>query len=81
MELTAAIPSLEAANNAVDALSKDDVFEMKGTKNPHELTVLVLKCVLTYLGYLKIEWAVSQKAMADMGFLARLKHYDKDNIP
>jgi hypothetical protein len=50
---------LEAANKAVDALSKDDVFELKNTKAPNQSTELTLKCILTYLGYAKYEWATA----------------------
>ena len=66
LELSAATPALEAAQKAVDSLSKDDVFELKNTKAPNSATELTLKCVLTFLGYVKYEWAVAQKAMADM---------------
>jgi dynein heavy chain len=51
VELSAAIPSLEAATKAVEALSKDDVTELKNVKNPNAATEMALKCVLTYLGY------------------------------
>jgi len=50
---------LEAAQKAVDSLSKDDVFELKNTKAPNSATELTLKCVLTFLGYVKYEWAVA----------------------
>jgi dynein heavy chain len=50
-ELKAATPALEAANKAVDALSKDDIVELKGVKNPNAATEIALKCVLIYLGY------------------------------
>ena len=80
-ELQAAVPALEAANKAVDQLSKDEVTELKGTKVPPALTEQVIKCVLIYLGYTKIDWATSQKAMADINFLQKLKNYDKENIP
>ncbi len=58
-ELNAATPALEAANKAVDALSKDDVVELKGVKNPNAATEIALKCVLIYLGYQKYEWSIA----------------------
>lgn len=57
MELLAAQPALEAANKAVDMLNKEDVFELKAVKNPNQATELALKCILTYLGYSKVDWA------------------------
>lgn len=66
LELSAATPALEAATKAVESLSKDDVFELKGVKAPNSATELTLKCVLTYLGYQKFDWSVAQKAMTDM---------------
>ncbi len=66
IELSAATPALEAANKAVEALSKDDVSELKNVKNPNAATEIALKCVLTYLGYQKYEWSTAQKAMADI---------------
>jgi hypothetical protein len=59
LELSAATPALEAANKAVEALSKDDVFELKSTKAPNSATELTLKCVLTFLGHQKYEWSVA----------------------
>ncbi len=81
IELLAAQPALEAANKAVDMLNKEDVFELKAVKNPNQATELALKCILTYLGYSKVDWASAQKAMTDINFLQKLKHYDKENIP
>ena len=51
-----AAPALEAANNAVAELSKDDVTELKKTQNPNPATELTLKCILTYLGYQNVDW-------------------------
>ena len=79
-ELHNAAPALEAANKAVDTLDKNDVADLKQTKNPTAQTEIALKCILTYLGYAKPDWATAQKAMADIGFLNRIKNYDKQNI-
>lgn len=68
-ELLNATPALEAANKAVAELSKDDVTELKKTQNPNSATELTLRCILTYLGYSKVDWGQAQKAMADINFL------------
>lgn len=79
-ELEKAAPALEAANKAVDSLDKNDVADLKQTKNPTVQTEIALKCILTYLGYSKPDWPTAQKTMADIGFLGRIKNYDKQNI-
>lgn len=68
---------MEAANKAVDSLDKNDVADLKQTKNPTIQTEVALKCILTYLGYSKPDWPTAQKTMADIGFLGRIKNYDK----
>ena len=80
-ELSKARPALETAERVVNSLSKDDITDLKQTKNPTEFVVLALRCVLLYLGYKKPDWPMAQKAMTDMKFLDRLKKYDRDNIP
>lgn len=62
-------------------MNKEDVFELKAVKNPNAATELALSCILTYLGYVKVDWASAQKAMTDINFLQKIKHYDKENIP
>ena len=55
-ELSKARPALETAERAVNALSKDDITDLKTTKNPTENTVTALRCVLFYLGEKKPDW-------------------------
>ena len=55
-ELSKARPALETAERAVNALSKDDITDLKSTKNPTEHTVTALRCVLFYLGEKKPDW-------------------------
>ena len=45
-ELRNAAPALEAANRAVDSLDKNDVADLKQTKNPTAQTEVALKCIL-----------------------------------
>ena len=79
-ELGKARPALETAERAVNALSKDDITDLKQTKAPTEHVVTALKCVLLYLGERKPDWPKAQKAMTDIKFLDRLRKYDRDNI-
>ena len=55
-ELSKAMPALEMAERVVNSLSKEDITDLKSTKNPTEHTVLALRCVLLYLGYKKPDW-------------------------
>ena len=79
-ELGKARPALESAERAVNALSKEDITDLKATKNPNEYTVIALKCVLLYLGEKKPDWPLAQKKMADIKFLQYIKSYNKDSI-
>ena len=55
--MSKARPALVEAERVVNALKKDDIVELKATKNPNASTELALKCVLTYLGESKPDWA------------------------
>lgn len=48
--------------------------------NPTPAVELALRCTLTYLKSPKVDWPTAQKAMADIKFLDRLRHYEKDQI-
>ena len=80
-ELDKALPHLQTAERIVNGLSKDDITDLKTTKNPTDAVLLALKCVLLYLGYKKPDWLPAQKAMTDIKFLEKLKKYEKDSIP
>ena len=79
-ELSNATPALEAANRAVDALSKDDITELKKAANPNENTVIALECTMVYLGFTKPDWPMAQKELSKIDFLNRVKNYNKDDI-
>ena len=93
-DLAEAIPALNSAVSALDSLTKADITEMKGMKNPPKLVKLVMEGVCIMLevkpdkkaaddGKGKVDdyWGPATKVMSDMGFIPRLKGYDKDNIP
>jgi len=40
----------------VNALSKDDITELKKVNNPIPAVYLALECTLIYLGYVKYDW-------------------------
>jgi len=62
-------------------LSKDDITELKKVNNPIIAVKFSLECTLLYLGYKQFDWAFTQKVLADMKFLDKLKTYEKESIP
>lgn len=58
-ELDKALPHLQKAEQIVNGLSKEDITDLKSTKNPTEHTALALRCVLLYLGYKKPDWSMA----------------------
>ena len=81
IELAKCTPALEEAEKAVNALSKDDITELKTFKQPPEVVETALRCVFLYLGYPKQEWKQALTIISDIKFLDRLKSYDNKNIP
>ena len=93
-ELDEAMPALDAALRSLDDLTAKAISEIKGMKNPPSAVRVVLTavCVLKQLRPARVKdastgkmdddyWPVALKMISEMGFLASLKNFDKDNIP
>ena len=93
-DLAEALPALDAAVSALKSLTKGDITEMKGMKNPPKGVKLVMEgvCVLLEVkpekvaaedgkGKVNDYWKPSQKILGEGNFMQRLLDYDKDNIP
>ena len=78
-DLDQALPALEAANNALNALDKSDISELRVFTTPPELVQTVLEAVCILLGA-KTDWKSAKTVMGDSQFLPNLQKYDKDNI-
>lgn len=78
-DLDEALPALEAANNALNALDKSDISELRVFTTPPELVQTVLEAVCILLGQ-KTDWKSAKSVMGDSQFLPNLQKYDKDNI-
>lgn len=78
-DLDKAIPALEAAQDALNSLSKDAVTEVKSYAKPPPIVATVMSAVMTLLGE-DTSWASAKKQLSDANFLLKLKEYDKDNI-
>ncbi|XP_058809206.1 dynein axonemal heavy chain 6 [Phymastichus coffea] len=78
-DLEAALPALEEAQNALAALNKNDINEIKVFNKPPALVRFVMEAVCLLLGQ-KTDWPTAKLVLSDVRFLDRLMAYDKDNI-
>ncbi|CCI43009.1 unnamed protein product [Albugo candida] len=79
-DLDVAMPALNNAVKALDALSKNDITEVKSFAKPPEAVETVMNAVCLLLNE-KQTWESAKKVLSEGGFLDRLKSFDKDNIP
>jgi len=78
-DLDRALPALEAASNALKALNKSDITEVKSMAKPPAGVVMVLEAVMILLKE-KTSWDNAKKVMASVSFLSSLQEFDKDHI-
>ena len=79
-DLGEALPALEGATKALNALNKGDITEIKGFKNPPPLVGMTMEVVCILLQQ-KADWDSAKKVLSDINFINKLIDYDKDNIP
>lgn len=79
-DLDEALPALEAAYHALDALDKKDIAELKVFSKPPELVLLVLESICI-LFKVKPDWDSSKKLLGDSQLMRKMQEFDKDNIP
>ncbi|XP_052746778.1 dynein axonemal heavy chain 6 [Bicyclus anynana] len=79
-DLAMAMPAMEAAQNALKALNKADINELKAFQKPPALVRFVMEPVCILLGA-KPDWDSTKKLLADVNFIRNLEEYDKDHIP
>ncbi|KAJ2950232.1 hypothetical protein O0L34_g11594 [Tuta absoluta] len=79
-DLQAAMPALEEAMKALDALNKKDVSEVKSYAKPPAKVEMVMEAVLILLQK-EPTWINAKKELGDQYFLDNLRNFDKDNIP
>lgn len=78
-DLDQAMPALNAAVAALDALDKKDITEVKGFVKPPQAVQVVMEAVCIMLGE-KPDWETSKRVLSRSTFMSELKEYDKDNI-
>ncbi|KAI9333548.1 dynein heavy chain and region D6 of dynein motor-domain-containing protein [Obelidium mucronatum] len=79
-DLDEALPALQAAYKALDALEKKDIAELKVFSKPPDLVLLVLEAICI-LFKVKPDWESSKKLLSDPQLMKKMAEYDKDNIP
>nr|XP_042907190.1 dynein axonemal heavy chain 2 isoform X1 [Parasteatoda tepidariorum]XP_042907240.1 dynein axonemal heavy chain 2 isoform X1 [Parasteatoda tepidariorum] len=79
-DLNAALPALEEARKALEALNKRDIGEIKSYAKPPELVALVLQAVMI-LRDSEPSWAEAKRQLGSPNFLKQLMEFDRDNIP
>ncbi|KAJ9468402.1 Dynein-1-beta heavy chain [Diplonema papillatum] len=81
-ELATVIPDINAAVKSLDALSKQDIIEIRSYAQPPPVVSLVTQAVLILLQETNpADWAQAKHVMNQPTFLDRLKNFDKDQIP
>ncbi|KRX08296.1 P-loop containing nucleoside triphosphate hydrolase [Pseudocohnilembus persalinus] len=79
-ELDKALPALKQAELALNTINKSDIAKIKGYSQPPSGVIMVLSAVCTLLG-IKEDWNSAKSMIIEMGFIDKLKNYDKDNVP
>eukprot|EP00924_Labyrinthula_sp_SR-Ha-C_P002719 maker-scaffold_13-snap-gene-5.1-mRNA-1 protein AED:0.01 eAED:0.01 QI:0/0/0/1/0.66/0.42/7/0/4146 len=79
-DLDAALPALNSAIKALDALDKKDITEMKSFAKPPPAVQAVMDAVCVLFG-VSPSWDNSKKLLGDANFMKNLQDFDKDNIP
>ncbi|XP_043266980.1 dynein axonemal heavy chain 6 [Venturia canescens] len=79
-DLEAALPALQEAQKALEALNKNDIIEIKVFNKPPNLVRFVMEAVCLLLDE-KTDWPSAKRVLADPAhFLERLMTYPKDDI-
>ena len=64
---------------ALEALNKKDMAEVRAYTNPPELVDMVMQAVMILRGG-EPTWAEAKRQLADTSFINQLKEYDKENM-
>ncbi|XP_025195967.1 dynein heavy chain 2, axonemal [Melanaphis sacchari] len=79
IDLEKALPALEEAMEALNALNKKDLAEVKSFSKPPHRVKLVLEAVMI-LKESEPSWTEAKRQLGDPNFLTQLKDFDKDHV-
>jgi len=79
-DLDKAMPALNAAVNALSALNKNDITEIKSFAKPPALVQMTMEAVCI-LKQEKPDWDTAKRMLGDSNFMKSLMEFDKDHIP
>lgn len=78
-DLQKAMPALNAAMQALDALNKKDLTEVKSYAKPPVKVEKVMEAVMILLGK-AATWTEAKRQLGEQNFLDQLKEFDKNHI-
>lgn len=78
-ELAKTLPDLLAATESLSQINKYHITELKSFTSPPHLVRLVMQAVCVLLGA-PPTWSEALRILADIRFLERLRHFDRDHI-
>ncbi|KAA0175572.1 hypothetical protein FNF27_02982 [Cafeteria roenbergensis] len=79
-QLSAAMPRLDAAIDALDSLSKSDISEIASFAAPPPGVRTVMEAVCLLLGE-PTSWESARRLLGQPGFIKTLRNYPRDDIP
>ncbi|KAA3673650.1 dynein heavy chain, axonemal, partial [Paragonimus westermani] len=79
--LAEALPTVEAARNALDELEKNDVTEIRAFATPPKPVQMVGEALCHILQASEISWKAARGLMADANFISILQQMDVEAIP
>jgi dynein heavy chain, axonemal len=79
-ELDKAMPELEAAQEGLKNLKKEDITMLKSYINPPKCVALTMQAVLILLEHTDTTWKEAMRVLSDIKFLEKLKEYNADDI-
>merc|ERR1712232_11820 len=78
-DLEKAMPALDAALDALEKLDKKSISEVKAYSKPPDMVMKTMCAVMTVMEKTP-SWAQAKTELNDVGFLQKVKNFDKDAI-
>jgi dynein heavy chain len=79
-DLDQALPALESANKALDALDKSDISEIRVFTKPPDLVNTVMESICILFNC-PPNWPSAKQLLGDPSLMKKMIEYDKDKIP